>query len=327
MKTYERNQTVDVMKGLSTILVMYIHSHNIVGYAGVDNNNAIIQLIAYLTYAAVPTFFLISAYLMSKSAKSYAENVRRKAKTLLLPYIIWISLYIVAEAIGNRFLPIAFSDVTKWNGTDWMMNLIGIPFADGPIYGPLWFVRDLFLLSLIAPILKAAVNKIPYYIMLPIIGGWYLPLPERFRQVLCFFLLGLLIGKGEIKLPSFFAKKKITLTLSVVFVLLIALLPDGYFTERTKTLMAAGLIYFASRVLRCKWISLITAYSFWIYATHGKLLSIIQITSVKMLPQSGTVILVEYLVLPLVVISICMAAGIIVHRLCPKLYSTLTGGR
>ena len=46
MKTYERNQTVDVMKGLSTILVVYIHSHNIVGYAGVDSNNAIIQLIA-----------------------------------------------------------------------------------------------------------------------------------------------------------------------------------------------------------------------------------------------------------------------------------------
>lgn len=327
MKTYERNQTVDVMKGLSTILVVYIHSHNMVCYAGVDCSNAIISFISYLTYAAVPTFFLISAYLMSKSAKSYAENVRSKAKTLLLPYCIWISLYIVAEAIGNRFLPTAFSDVSKWSGTDWMMNLIGIPFADGPIYGPLWFVRDLFLLSLIAPILKAAVNKIPSYIMLPIIGGWYMPLPVHLRQALCFFLLGLLIGKGEIKLQNAFSKKEVTVTLLVVFVLLIALLPDGYFTERTKKLMAAGLPYLVSRVLRCNWINLITDYSFWIYVTHGKLLSIIQITSVKMLPQSGTMILVEYLVLPLIVISLCMAAGIIVHRLCPKLYSTLTGGR
>ena len=167
----KRNKTIDAMKALSTIMVVYIHSHNIVNYAGMESRNTVIQLVSVLTGAGVPAFFLISAYLTKKSAKPYKENIKKKVKTLLLPYLLWILIYVMLEVVGNKVLPTAFSDVTKWSGVDWIKNLVGIPFVEPPIYSPLWFVRDLFVLNLIAPVFELIINRTPHYITLIIIGG------------------------------------------------------------------------------------------------------------------------------------------------------------
>lgn len=45
----KRNKTIDAMKALSTIMVVYIHSHNIVNYAGMENKNTVIQLVSGLS--------------------------------------------------------------------------------------------------------------------------------------------------------------------------------------------------------------------------------------------------------------------------------------
>ena len=85
----KRNKAIDAMKDLSTIMVVYIHSHNIVNYAGMESRNTVIQLVSVLTGAGVPAFFLISAYFMKKREKPYKENIKKKVKTLLLPYLLW----------------------------------------------------------------------------------------------------------------------------------------------------------------------------------------------------------------------------------------------
>lgn len=167
----KRNKAIDAMKDLSTIMVVYIHSHNIVNYAGMESRNTVIQLVSVLTGTGVPAFFLISAYLMKKRAKPYKENIKKKVKTLLLPYLLWILIYVMLEVLGNKVWPTAFSDVTKWSGVDWIKNVVGTPFVEPPIYSPLWFVRDLFVLNLMAPVFELIINRVPYYITLIIIGG------------------------------------------------------------------------------------------------------------------------------------------------------------
>lgn len=329
----KRNKTIDAMKALSTIMVVYIHSHNIVNYAGIESRNAIIQMVSVLTGAGVPTFFLVSAYLMKKSAKPYKENIKKKVKTLLLPYLLWILIYVMLEVVGNKVLPASFSDVTKWSGVDWIKNLVGIPFIESPIYIPLWFVRDLFVLNLMAPVFDLVINRAPYCITLIIIGGggWYLPLPGYFRQAICFFMLGLFMGAIEAKNEKFFISKKMSTFLTIIFMLGIVVLPDNYYLTRTKILMAIALLYFICRFIcenrEYKWLQSITSYSFWIYATHGKLLSILQTMSIRVLTQSDGIILAEFLIFPVVVILICITLGTAVQKLCPQVYSVLTGGR
>lgn len=328
----KRNKTIDVMKALSTIMVVYIHSHNIVNYAGMENRNTVIQLISVLTGAGVPAFFLISAYLMKKSTKPYKENVKKKVKTLLLPYLLWILIYVMLEVVGNKVLPTAFSDVTKWSRVDWIKNLVGIPFVEPPIYSPLWFVRDLFILNLIAPVFELIINKVPYYITLIIIGGgWYLPFPGYFRQAICFFMLGLFMGAIEAKNVKVFIIQKMSIFLFITFMLGIVVLPDNYYLTRTRILMATALFCFTC-IFVCKnreykWLQLVASYSFWIYATHGKLLSIIQTLSTRALNQSDGIIIMEFLIFPVIVILICITLGSTIHKLYPNIYSALTGGR
>lgn len=37
------------------------------------------------------------------------------------------------------------SDATKWSRVDWIRYLMDIKFAEPPVYNPLWFVCDLFM--------------------------------------------------------------------------------------------------------------------------------------------------------------------------------------
>ena len=157
---YKRNEIIDSMKALSTILVVYIHSYNVIGYANITNENVIIRFCSALASAAVPSFFLTSAYLTAKSKKSYNDKIRKKMKALLLPYLMWIMIYVMLELVGNRIFPTGFLDVAGWNRMDWIRNIIGIPFHTSPIYTPLWFVRELFILNLTEPILKRVMNSI-----------------------------------------------------------------------------------------------------------------------------------------------------------------------
>ncbi len=169
---YKRSEIIDSMKTLSTILVVYIHSHNVISFANITSENIIIRFCSALASAAVPSFFLTSAYLTAKSKKSYNDNVKKKMKVLLLPYLMWVMIYVMLESAGNRVLPTVFLDVTGCGRTDWIKNIIGIHFYTSPIYTHLWFVRDLFILNLIEPILKRMMNSITIHWMILIIGGY-----------------------------------------------------------------------------------------------------------------------------------------------------------
>lgn len=139
------------------------------------------------------------------------------------------------------------------------------------------------------------------------------------------------MGAIEAKNEKFFISKKMSTFLTIIFMLGMVVLPDNYYLTRTKILMAIALLYFICRFIcenrEYKWLQSITSYSFWIYATHGKLLSILQTMSIRVLTQSDGIILAEFLIFPVVVILICITLGTAVQKLCPQVYSVLTGGR
>lgn len=139
------------------------------------------------------------------------------------------------------------------------------------------------------------------------------------------------MGSIEAKNVKGFISKKMSIFLSIIFILGIVVLPDNYYLTRTKILMATALFCFictfVSKNREYKWLQLVATYSFWIYATHGKFLSIIQILSTRALNQSDGIIIIEFLIFPVVVILICITLGSTIQKLYPNIYSTLTGGR
>ena len=128
-----------------------------------------------LVKVAMPTFFVMSGYLFFVNAtewntKTYWSKLRRRVKTLLIPYIIWN----IAMAVKLRTFSLSI-------------------FIE-PANMPLWFLRDLMIVSLLTPIIYIGVRKLGYWIfaiLLPIyLTGLYAVQPGPTPYAICFFTLG-----------------------------------------------------------------------------------------------------------------------------------------
>lgn len=120
----------------------------------------IVNFVAHnLSDFAVPLFFLISGILYYNSAKlySYRELIKKKVKTLLFPYLAWNTIFFFAF-----FITVGYSFLNFIQGL-WYIPRDGdfpVGVLTQPWDGPLWFLRDLIIVFLIAPIIKWLTCKI-----------------------------------------------------------------------------------------------------------------------------------------------------------------------
>lgn len=108
---------------------------------------------------AVPVFFAISGYLFFYKIEEfnkivYLNKLKRRVQTLLIPYIIWNSLYIAffylkSTPLLSWLYPNAtsdcFSDLNWWINAYW-------GYEGCPILYPLWYIRDLIMIIVLSPI-------------------------------------------------------------------------------------------------------------------------------------------------------------------------------
>lgn len=113
-----------------------------------------------LTDCAVPMFFVISGYLFflrqddGFTWAQYKAKMLRKCKILLLPFFIW-------NILGALSYPSRFIDATlteKLLGF-WSQRMEWGSWA-GPWDGPLWFLRDLFVVMLFSPFIYWIIKRI-----------------------------------------------------------------------------------------------------------------------------------------------------------------------
>ena len=166
---------------------------------------------------AVPVFFIISGYLFfSRLDKwdwnTYFGKIRKRVRTLLVPYLLWITLAILVELSISLFRhcfsggasPVEFLSNYGWGWMYWNcarhfvtfeLNILGwaIPTAY-PFDFPLWFIRDLIVLCLLAPVVHFLIRKTRGWILailypLCILQIW-IPLEGFSAEGWFFFTLG-----------------------------------------------------------------------------------------------------------------------------------------
>jgi len=132
---------------------------------------------AFLRDNSLPVFFFISGYLFFQPARQFTTAVWRKKlrsriHTLLVPYIIWntfaILLLLLAVKCGmSRYMATAGEiNLTPSSILNcfWTYNgsLIGAYTPSSyPVNVPLWYVRDLMIMCLAAPLIHWAVRRSP----------------------------------------------------------------------------------------------------------------------------------------------------------------------
>ena len=116
----------------------------------------------------VPLLFMFAGYLQFRKNDIYPVLLKKKAKSLLAPYVIWTIIAVLAFFIGQsipRLSPFFQNEnniVRDWNITDWI-NLFWT-HTDNifPLMYQFWFVRNLMIIVIVSPLLTYFAKKIPF---------------------------------------------------------------------------------------------------------------------------------------------------------------------
>lgn len=105
-----------------------------------------------IIHVAVPLFMLFSGMLFFRkglpNSAGYAKTLKKKVRTLLVPYLIWSTFCFFTAVADGLVSPTPLHwlqglwDTALWQpGTTFNINLPGYPMSM-----PLWFLRDLMIL-------------------------------------------------------------------------------------------------------------------------------------------------------------------------------------
>ena len=155
------------------VLVTFAHSY---GHVAEDfnlltsdwNTYEFLKLLVSQTLVkvAVPVFFIMSGYLFFSNVKEwnltvYKSKILRRVKTLLIPYLIWNLLMVLKLKTFSwsffwNYIPEAGKQI-DWFGSE--------HYLVAPANMPLWFLRDLIVVSLLTPIIYIGVRKVGYWLI------------------------------------------------------------------------------------------------------------------------------------------------------------------
>lgn len=165
-----RIPAIEALRLPLAVLVVLIHTYNSAwdAVASAPFHEAATYLCRTVTGFAVPMFFVLSGYLYfaatpSPSLADYRRKWRRRVQTLLLPYLVWNliawALYALRDVAAGSELQIPFTLQIFWgckevgaatvSGPGWPVEA-----STGPVLMPLWFVRDLLVINVLAPVIR-----------------------------------------------------------------------------------------------------------------------------------------------------------------------------
>lgn len=111
----------------------------------------------------IPLYFFISGYLFFNRAddftkKDYFKKIRRRTDTLLIPYVSWVILTALILSLARILLPNFMNPEGKVI-FEWGLEEIYYSFWSGPEPKPLWYIRDLFCIMLLSPVLYFLISR------------------------------------------------------------------------------------------------------------------------------------------------------------------------
>ncbi|WP_233124763.1 acyltransferase family protein [Agrobacterium vaccinii] len=292
----------------------------------------------------VPCLSAISGYLLFRrgmQAFDYLATVKSKAKTVLLPFILWNGALFLAVLLLQRFEVGLGYFPDLWNATTREIISHGAALEELPVNVPLYFLRDLFVCILLSPILAFFVKRFALVTLavLLIITAWpdlTLFIVQK-KSILFSFALGIALALHKVDLKTLdpYAGR-----LTVAVLLAAASLATGlYFTGPEFTfelnllrnllavfgamgLWASSSLLIQSRTGRR--LSETGSLSFWIFCAHYPLLVIMWMVWNRGGPDFYPAFYIGAVLLSFAILIVSNAQ---VRARLPTLYGVLTGSR
>ena len=194
------SETITWIRFPFIFLIMLLHNYSVQRLEGEHELyfKVIYPFALWLGETGVPGFFFISGYLFFLSKKKYTDKLRSRFHTLFIPYILWnlllLLLYVLAYTLGypqdingKNIVDYSFIDNLRlfWDrGSYDSGNFV-------PLLCPLWYIRNLMIMSIISPLLYYIIKYIRV-VFLIIVAVWWMTTPHNafIPQTILFFSLG-----------------------------------------------------------------------------------------------------------------------------------------
>ena len=181
------SKVLDVVRIPGIVLVVLIH---ITGYGMRQVNMCPNDYSFYMSVnrlfssviggVAVPVFFLVSGYLFFRNCEftkiAYKAKLKRRIHTLLIPFLLWNALYLIVKLLPLLVPVLAEISLCEFPGEINLCSLLSAfwNFNDSgfPIVVPLWFLKDLIVMSIISPLVYCFVKYTKLYGLIVLLLVW-----------------------------------------------------------------------------------------------------------------------------------------------------------
>ena len=345
-----QEQTIDWLRFFLACLVVLLHA----GADGIQSSYPVYRTLCLLTtkgicQIAVPCFFFISGYLFFNHLEKWRFDIwrgkmSRRVSTLLIPYVLWNLIAIVSfilysylrTNIGSLDSPIKIDyHNLAVQLKDWFL---GDKNSKMPIDYPLWFVRDLIVITILTPLIYLFCRYLRWY-GVAVLAILVFIIPDLPKGV-WFYIFGATLSIGGTSLVDLCSRIKWPAT--VIFLLLLCFLPVSYKSNPVRYhqllffFTIVGCIFafaFSSMGIRNGLLHthpFLTKSAFFIFASHGILILddfsryiLLHITQYR----GELYYCCNLFIRPLIAISFCLALFYCMNRWMPAITRVLIGAR
>lgn len=347
---------IRVMSFLCIMLVVWIHTYYVEGSDYISSMFLMNFWGCGVCLYAVPTFYAISGYLFflgtkEKGAKAIFSKLKKRVRTLLIPYILTnllsVLFYFILKYVGI-IVPIIgtslnFNLLDK--GGDALLDKTCYWFWNGPIAFQMWFVRDLMILVALTPVFfymlrLATANKYthwPFMVLCLVLVDWHY---SSLLWAFAWFALGGIFSMSEsLQILDTIKYKWVGLALLIVSLAIIIVdalnasgLCDTMVDQDYITLTGVPAIWILYDCLSdgikqpIRISPKLLGSTFFVYLIHEPFLNILKKIPI-FISRSEIVINISYVLCPIVFVLFSVVVGNLWKRYLPKSYSIFVGGR
>ena len=329
---------IDFMRFPLIVLVTYAHSYSSVpvDFSLADGTWDMYGLARVfvgqiLAKVPMPAFFAISGYLFFHNMEqwnwsTYIEKIKRRVNSLLVPYLLWNLLAAVQFTVRAWRMGRNLDDVglnifwvfhhSVGRQTDWIGH---INTLTAPCNMPLWFLRDLIIVTLIAPAIYYILHRFGKWVLFLLcilyLSGIYAFTPGLSAYSIFFFSAGAFLSIHQLDPKALFMQVEypvyaisILLVISMLFTIGTPIYSSVMLAFRITGAISAFCITYRLLQHGMHIPQLLTQSSFFIYLIHYVVfLSLINTAFLAVFGQSTCSLTLHYLLCPLLKIGIFVA--------------------
>lgn len=307
----------------------------------------------------VPIYFFISGFVFFYNLQSfdrsiYISKLKKRVKTLVVPYFIWNTIALIVRICYRPILICLFPSMAyniNWSVTNilncyWCYNnllISDVPMhSDFPINTSLWFLRSLFAVVICSPILYKIIKKKELGVIAVVLMGiiWILLRQRYFVDIfyqlsesMFFFSWGAYMSIHKKDLSVSF---KPLFALSIFVYLVFGTLSCLYETDSQIVdsiikcigiTSAVVLSYNLADSVNCKKYSeTLLECGFFIYVSHMVFFNQCETIAFGLLhPQTTAMIFVTYFIKMIIVFTLSMGLFYVMHKCIPRVLYVMIG--